>query len=75
MVRVYDGSTKEPTVPGETQLQGVFIDFGVRYLKGGKAEYLKKGDVERTDDGKVFYHPSESTTDLLNFNLGVSFAF
>ncbi|HOX86473.1 MAG TPA: hypothetical protein PKW76_12530 [bacterium] len=59
----------------EKKLSSVFIDFGVHYLKGGKAAYLKKGDVERTENGKVIYHPSESTTDLLNYRLGVSLAF
>ncbi|MBN1540859.1 hypothetical protein JW992_01855 [candidate division KSB1 bacterium] len=74
MIRVYDG-TQKPLEPGESRIAGVFIDFGVRYLKGGEAEYLKKGDVERTDEGKVIYNPSQSTTDLLNFNLGVTLAF
>lgn len=54
---------------------GVYIDLGFRYLKGGEASYLKKGDIERTSDAKVIYHPSQSTTDIVTYNLGVSFAF
>ncbi|MBN1998991.1 hypothetical protein JW935_15640, partial [candidate division KSB1 bacterium] len=52
----------------------VFIDIGVRYILGGEATYLKEGDIHRTKT-KVTYTPSESTTDLLLINIGVSFSF
>jgi hypothetical protein len=50
-------------------VQAVLIDMGVRYLKGGKAEYLKKGSIRR-EDGRVLYDINESTTDILTFRLG-----
>ena len=74
LFRVYDGSQKE-LQPGETRFSGLYIDFGVKYFKGGEAEYLKKGDIERTDAGKIIYHPSQSKTDLMNFTLGIVLVF
>ena len=47
----------------------IFIDAGVRYLKGGKAEYLKKGSIRR-ENGSVLYDVNESTTDILTFRIG-----
>ena len=50
------------------------LDFGVRYLKGGEAEYLKKGSIHR-EDGSVTYDVYRSRTDLLKANVGVTFSF
>ena len=69
MVRVYDGMDNEDH-PYE-----VLIDFGVRYLNGGKAKYLKEGSIHRDNNGKVSYDLSESTTDLMTYTLGVAFNF
>ena len=68
MVRVYDSSQDAEG------LEAIYLDFGAHFLQGGEAEYLKEGDIERTD-GTVTYHPSKSETDLLNFFLGVAFYF
>lgn len=50
------------------------IDLALRYLKGGKAEYLKKGSVTLEND-QVFFTVDRSTTDLLSGYIGVSFSF
>jgi len=50
------------------------LDLGVRYLKGGEAEYLKKGSVHRTD-GNVAYDVYRSRTDLLKVNIGITLIF
>jgi len=50
------------------------LDIGVRYLKGGEAEYLKKGSVHR-EDGIVTYDVYRSRTDLLKVNIGFTFSF
>ena len=50
------------------------FDLGVRYLKGGEAEYLKKGSVHR-EAGDVVYDVYRSRTDLLKVNIGLTFNF
>ena len=69
MIRVYQGSKES-----NDGLFSVNINLGFRYLFGGEAEYLKKGDIHR-EENNVTYHPSRSTTDLLNLNVGVIFNF
>jgi len=53
---------------------GILIDLGVRYLKGGKAEYLRKGDLLRLN-GDISANVSRSRTDLVTAHIGVAFAF
>ena len=60
--------------PGRRGLQGVYVDVGIRYLKGGEAEYLKEGSIE-IEDGSVNYDINKSTTDILTAHIGASFAF
>lgn len=52
----------------------MYIDLSARYLKGGRAEYLKKGSIYQEND-QVLYDVNRSTTDLLSGNIGVSFSF
>ena len=52
----------------------MFADVGARYLKGGKARYLKEGSIRR-EDGRVLYDVEEATTDLLAINIGVTVQF
>ena len=69
MIAVYQGTIEQ------TRPFTILVDLGVRYLNGGKAAYLKEGDIERFPNGKVVYNPSTSTTDLLTFNIGASINF
>lgn len=53
----------------------VALDARLRYLAGSQADYLARGDIERTRDGDLFIAPRRSRTDLLVPHLGVSFTF
>jgi len=50
------------------------LDIGVRYLKGGEAEYLKKGSIHR-ESGVVIYDVYRSKTDLVKACIGISCSF
>jgi hypothetical protein len=52
----------------------IFLDLGARYLKGGRAEYLKEGSIIQENE-RVIYDVSESLTDLIAIRAGLSFAF
>jgi hypothetical protein len=47
---------------------------GVRYLRGGRAEYLRKGSI-REVNGSVVYDVFSSRTDVLAVQAGVTFRF
>jgi hypothetical protein len=55
----------------ESNLQGVFVDLGIRSLKGGKAEYMKI----RFENDKYLFDKFKSETDLVTYHIGVSFDF
>ena len=59
---------------GKENYISLFVDLGMRYLFGSKAEYLKEGSIQRVS-GKAFYNAYESRTDLLQFKIGVSLMF
>jgi hypothetical protein len=52
----------------------VLLDIGVRYLRGGTADYLTPGDIE-IQGGTVSYFVNRSRTDILIPRIGVTFAF
>lgn len=54
---------------------GILIDLRLRYLMGTEADYLKKGAIERNDDGSIIYNIHTSRTDFLMPFIGVSFVF
>lgn len=70
MIRVYDAAARGH----EGALEGVFVDLGIRSLKGGNAEYLKEGSI-RNENGRVVYDKFKSETDLVTYHVGVSFDF
>jgi len=71
MFRVYQAREKKKI---GRELASVYIDLGLRYLKGGEAEYLKENSI--TIEGtQVYYDISKSTTDILTIHIGASFAF
>ena len=51
-----------------------YLDLGIRYLIGGKAEYLKEGSIE-INNGQVNYDISKSITNILTVHIGLMFAF
>jgi hypothetical protein len=52
----------------------VVLDMGVRYLRGGRAEYLREGSI-REVDGLVVYDVLSSRTDVLTVQAGVTIRF
>ena len=52
----------------------VYIDVGMRYLRGGEAEYLQEGSIEQSN-GDVIYDVDKSITDIMTFHLGATIAF
>ena len=55
--------------PGE-----LLLDARVRYLFGGEASYLGRGDL-RAADGTLLVEPRRSRTDLLVPQVGVTLRF
>lgn len=64
----------EPRQKNDRSPFAVFVDLGARFLKGGKAEYLREGSIRR-EDGQLIYDIQMSNTDLITARLGLSFAF
>ena len=56
------------------ELSEALIDIKFSYLKGGEAEYLKKGSISR-QSGQVRYETILSKTDLFQVRIGASFVF
>jgi hypothetical protein len=52
----------------------VMLDGNVRYLRGGRANYLKKGSI-REDNGRAFFDVLSSRTDVVSVQIGVTFRF
>lgn len=69
LLRVYDGLTDEG------QRVAVALDLRVRYISGGTATYLGRGDLLRYDDGTLGVDPRRSRTDVLMPSVGVQIGF
>jgi hypothetical protein len=69
VVRALDVRSQE----GQSRFS-LYLDIGLRYIKGGTAEYLQEGSILR-DRGYITYFPSTSTTDLLKTRFGIAFRF
>jgi hypothetical protein len=54
--------------------QAILLDSNVRYLRGSRAEYLKKGSI-REVGGQVIYDVFASRTDVIGVQIGVTFRF
>jgi hypothetical protein len=52
----------------------LYLEIGLRYLKGGTAEYLRERSIIR-DNGSLSYVPLISTTDLVKSHFGIVFRF
>ena len=51
---------------------GIRLDFGLRYLRGGQADYLTKGAIRR-ENGQAVLDISRSRTDMVVALVGISF--
>lgn len=63
------------TVNKDGRFVEVMLDLHVRYLFGGEAEYLDRGDITRNTDGTIGVRPRQSRTDQLLPQIGVSVRF
>ncbi len=54
---------------------GVFLDLKVLYLLGANAEYLTEDDIDIDANEEPVFDANESNTDLMHYQLGVSFTF
>ncbi len=59
---------------GSRKMIDILLDFRVRYSFGGEAVYLKRGSITR-QDGQATIDPLRSRTNLLTYQLGVTFIF
>ena len=57
-----------------SQSSQIVFDTKLRYLRGGEAEYLREGSIIR-DGGNISFDLLRSRTDLLSFQIGVTFRF
>jgi hypothetical protein len=55
-------------------VQEVSLDGGARYVRGDRAEYLKKGSIHR-ENGAVAYDMTQSRTDMTRLHFGVTARF
>jgi len=60
--------------PNRKRRFSVMLDIGIRYLRGGPADYLAPGDIEIIEDTANYFF-NHSRTDILTPRIGVSFAF
>jgi hypothetical protein len=58
------------TINFTSRVRAPRLDFAVRYLRGGRADYLTEGSL-RTDGGQVIREFSRSRTDRVDLYLGV----
>jgi len=68
MIQLYSGD------PTGGNLWRLMLDLRMRYLIGGEAEYLKEGSISY-EGLQVIYDVSESKTDLMTAQIGVTFEF
>lgn len=57
-----------------TEVREALIDIKLTYIKGGEAEYLKKGSIER-DEGTIYFDPIKSEINVLQLRIGMSIVF
>lgn len=62
-------------VSDEGRPYDVLLDARVRYVSGGEATYLDRGDITRYTDGTIGVSPRRSRTDLVLPQIGVTFQF
>jgi hypothetical protein len=54
--------------------KSIMLDGNVRYLRGGRASYLKKGSI-REENGLAVFDVIRSRTDVVSVQIGVTFQF
>jgi hypothetical protein len=59
---------------GTRPIDGVFVDVGVRYLRGNEAEYLKEGSITQVGND-WHYDVKKSVTDIVVWHIGAVVTF
>jgi hypothetical protein len=52
----------------------MLVELGARFIKGGRAEYLREGSIHQVGD-RLIYDVQMSSTNLIAAQLGLSFSF
>ena len=60
-------------IPFGNRITSGALNLGGRYYSGGEATYLREGDITDNPDGTVTLSPRRSRTDLVLWQVGVSF--
>jgi hypothetical protein len=50
----------------------VQLGFGARYHSNGRAEYLRRGDIEDMPDGSIVLNPQRTEANLVSWHLGLT---
>lgn len=56
-------------------LSNMYLDFKVRYMLGGEADYLKEGDLTRGVNDEILFNKSRSEIDFISYQIGLVFQF
>ncbi|NBC04640.1 MAG: outer membrane beta-barrel protein [Bacteroidetes bacterium] len=73
-IRVWQNRGEVTRSPEDIEPSSVYINLRGRYMFGREAEYLQKGSIS-TDNGRVTYDVTQSTTNLLHIKIGVGINF
>ncbi|MDX1531668.1 MAG: hypothetical protein R3362_09090 [Rhodothermales bacterium] len=69
LVQVHSGRTRAG------RPYALHVDGRLRYLRGGEADYLRRGSIRETADGDLLFDVERSRTDLLLPQVGVTVRF
>jgi hypothetical protein len=50
----------------------VQLNLGARYHANGRAEYLRRGDIEDLPDGSIVLHPQRTDANLVSYHVGIT---
>lgn len=73
-IRVWQNREEVTRSAEDIEPSSVYINLRGRYMFGREAEYLQKGSIS-TDNGRVTYDVTQSTTNLLHIKIGVGVNF
>ncbi|MBW7996521.1 MAG: outer membrane beta-barrel protein [Candidatus Glassbacteria bacterium] len=70
-IRLWQSKDSVPAV----DLREALLDIKLSYVKGGEAEYLKKGSIERLENATIRYGTVRTATDIVQARIGVYLTF
>ncbi len=69
--RLWKGKASTPAM----SMGEALLDLKFSYIKGGEAEYLKRGSIERLNNASIHYDTIRSATDIIQARIGVYLTF